>query len=406
MNFGTPTSRISLAIALSALLHGATLWFVQVELPNSEALLPPLSAQLEAMPPQADASIPQVEPANPPAEPDSTVTTIPEPVSIPVMEASSAVAATPEPESISAIEAASAVAAIPERESTPPTETASGIGAIPEPASIPAIDAASAVAITPKPASIPAIEAASAVAAISEPVSIPAIAAASAVARVEEPIAPHPLPKHAQLKFVVYYGQDNFQIGEITHRLEISGDKYVLKADTQTTGLARLFKNYQLVQTSHGKAGNFGLQPEGYEEEQNVSGNKQKMNVAFNWPDNQLHFSHGGETELPPDAQDILSFLYQLSRLPLHNKVISIAITTGKKLEKYELEIGAEEEIITPMGKLRALPLRRLHSQGGDGMEVWLGLEYRLLPIKFRQVKRAGDMVLEVVISDIRVADE
>jgi hypothetical protein len=370
MNSGTPTSRITLAIALSILLHGAALWLFHIELPNSEVLLPPLSAKLEALPLQADAPMPEVEPASPPAEPDSTVTTIPEPESIPAIEAASAVAVTPEPELTPAIEAASAVAAIPELES------------------IAAIEAASAIAATP------------------EPVTIPTIEAASAVAKTEEPVAPHPLPKHAQLKFVVYYGQDNFQIGEITHRLEISEDKYVLKAETQSTGIARLFKSYQLIQTSHGKAGNFGLQPEGYEEEQNVSSGKQKMNVAFNWTENKLHFSHGGETELPPDAQDILSFLYQLSRLPLHNKVISIAITTGKKLEKYELEIGAEEEIITPMGKLRALPLHRLHSQGGEGMDVWLGLEYRLLPIKFRQIKRSREMVLEVVISDIRVADE
>jgi len=223
---------------------------------------------------------------------------------------------------------------------------------------------------------------------------------------VEEPVASHPLPKHAQLKFAVYYGQDNFQIGEITHRFEITGGQYVLKAETQTTGLARLFKNYQLIQISHGKAGDFGLQPESYEEEQNISSGKQKLNVAFNWTVNKLHFSQGSEIDLTSGTQDILSFLYQLSQLPLHHKVISIAITTGKKLEKYELEVGAEEEIITPMGKLRALPLRRLHSQDGDGMEVWLGLEYRLLPIKFRQIKRSGGMVLEVVISDIRVADE
>lgn len=406
MNSGTPTSRITLAIALSVLLHGAALWLFQVELPNNETLLPPLSARLEALPLVAEAPMPKVEPTDPPTEPDSTITTIPEPASIPVMEASSATAATPEQESTSAIEAASAVTPTPEPESIPATETVSAVAAIPEPESIPAIKAAPPVAVTPKSASIPAIEATSAVAAIPEPVLIPAIEAAPAVARVEEPVASHPLPKHAQLKFVVYYGQDNFQIGEITHRLNISGDKYVLEAETKSTGLARLFKNYQLIQTSHGKAGNFGLQPEGYEEEQNVSSGKQKMDVAFNWTENKLHFSHGGETGLSPDAQDILSFLYQLSRLPLHNKVISIAITTSKKLEKYELEIGAEEEIITPMGKLRALPLRRLHSQDGDGMEVWLGLEYRLLPIKFRQIKRSGGMVLEVVISDIRVADE
>lgn len=387
MNSGTPTSRIIFAIALSVLLHSVVLWLFQVELPNSEVLLPPLTAKLEAMPPQADEPNSEAEPASPPTETDSKVTTIPEPVLTPVIEAASDVAATPEPELIPATEAASAVAAIPEPESVPATE------------------AISAVAATSNPASIPAVEAASAVAAVPEPESIPAIKAASAVAKVDEPVA-HPLPKQAQLKFAVYLGQDHFQIGEITHRLEISEDKYILKGETQTTGLARLFKSYQLIQTSHGKIGNFGLQPEGYEEEQNASSGKQKTNAVFNRAGNKLHFSHGGETELPSDAQDILSFLYQLSQLPLHNKIVSIAITTAKKLEKYELEIGTEEEITTPMGKLRALPLRRLHSQGGDGMEVWLGLEYRLLPIKFRQIKSSGGMILEVVISDIRVADE
>ncbi|RFC33791.1 MAG: Protein of unknown function (DUF3108) [Candidatus Nitrotoga sp. SPKER] len=369
MNSGTPTRRIIFTIALSVLLHSAALWLLQVELPNSEALLPPLSARLEAVPGQVDVPTPEVEPASPPAETEHTVTTSSEPESIPVTEAASPVAATPEPESI------------------------------------PATEPASPVAATPEPESIPATEPASAVAAISEPASIPTIEAASAVAKVDEPVT-HPLPKHAQLKFVVYYGQDDFKIGEISHQLEISEDKYVLKAETKSTGIARLFKSYQLIQTSHGKAGNFGLQPEGYEEEQNVSSGKQQMAVAFNWTRNKLHFSHGGQTELPPDAQDILSFLYQLSQRPLHNKILSIAITTGKKLEKYDLEIGAEEEITTPMGKLRALPLRRLHSQDGDGMEVWLGLEYRLLPIKFRQIKRSGGMILEVVISDIRVAGE
>ena len=369
MNSGTPTRRIIFAIALSVLLHSAILWLFQIELPNSEVLLPPLNAQLQAVPLQADVPKPEVESANPPAETDHTVTTPSEPASIPVADAASAVATTPEPESI------------------------------------PAVEATSAVAVTPEPESIPATEPASAVAAISEPASIPTIEGASAVAKVDEPVT-HPLPKHAQLKFVVYYGQDDFKIGEISHQLEIIEDKYVLKAETKSTGLARLFKSYQLIQTSHGKAGNFGLQPEGYEEEQNVSSGKQKMDVVFNWTENKLHFSHGGETGLPPDAQDILSFLYQLSQRPLHDKILSIAITTSKKLEKYELEIGAEEEVITPMGKLRALALRRLHSQDGDGMEVWLGLEYRLLPIKFRQIKRSGGMILEVVISDIRVADE
>lgn len=261
------------------------------------------------------------------------------------------------------------------------------------------------VTTTPDPESIASTETVSTIAASPEPESFPVFEATSTVAKVQQPVA-SPLPKHALLKFIVYSNQVNSQMGEITHKLEIIKNKYVLISETKSINLARLIKNYQIIQTSHGNSGEFGLRPERYEEEPYASGEKQKPNVTFNWAENKLYYSHGAKIELPTDTQDILSFLYQLPRFPLHNKVILIAISTGKKLEQYEFEIGATEEIITPMGKLRALPLHRLHDQSEEGMDIWLGLDYHLLPIKFRQIKRSGEMVLEVVISDIRIADE
>jgi hypothetical protein len=333
MNPNTPVGRITLALTLSALLHGTVLWLFRIKLPHNEAQLPPLSATLKSLPLQGNALIAKVKPVIRSAKADHAITTIPWGKSTTTTDAESTIAASSEPE------------------------------------------------------------------------SLPASKAISPVATVKQPVAP-PLPKHVLLKFLVYSDQDNTQIGEITHQLEIINNKYVLKAETKSTKLARLIKNYQIIQTSHGNYGEFGLRPERYEEEPYASGEKQKLNVTFNWTENKLYYSHRAETELPTDTQDILSFLYQLPRFPLHNKSILIAIATGKKLEQYEFEIGAETEIITPMGKLRALPLHRLHSQGGEEMDVWLGLEYRLLPIKFRQIKRSGEMVLEVVISDIRVADE
>lgn len=262
-----------------------------------------------------------------------------------------------------------------------------------------------AITTVPKEKSTTPIKTTAVVAISPQPEYFPAFEATSTVAKVKQPVVP-PLPKHALLQFVVYSDRDNSQIGEITHQLEIIKNKYILRSETKSAKLARLIKNYQIIQASHGNFGNFGLQPEHYEEKPYASNTEQKPSVTFNWAENKLHYSHGTETALPTDAQDILSFLYQLPRFPLHNKSISIAITTGKKLEQYEFEIGAEEEIITPMGKLRTLPLHRLHSQNEENMDVWLGLEYRLLPIKFRQIKRSGEMVLEVVISDIRMADE
>ena len=246
----------------------------------------------------------------------------------------------------------------------------------------------------------PAINAASAVAAASAVETQPVATIA------EEQEAAHPLPKHAQLTFYVYKGLDNFQIGTIKHQLEINGNEYTLRAVTRTIGLAKLFKNYQLTQTSRGKADKKGLQPETFEEEKINDNDKQNIKATFDWSSQKLRFSQGGETALPAGAQDMLSIFYQLSQLPMNRETIPLAVSNGKKLEKYEFGVGPEEEITTPMGKLHALHLRKLHAKGEGGLEIWLGLEYRLLPVKYLLIEPSGEVAGEIVISDIRVADE
>ncbi|OGS92140.1 MAG: hypothetical protein A2Z95_00530 [Gallionellales bacterium GWA2_60_18] len=222
----------------------------------------------------------------------------------------------------------------------------------------------------------------------------------------DESAPAHPLPRHAQLIFFAYSGEGGMKIGEAVHRLNIEEGRYTLTAITRTTGLAGLFRSYQLAQTSTGITGDPGLQPLRFIEEKQQSGNSQRLEAEFDWPARMLRFSQGGETPLPEQAQDILSFLYQVSQLPANRTSIPLAISNGRKLEHYELEIGAEEVIATPLGSLRAVPLRKKHAAGEEGLDIWMGLEYRLLPVKIRQTERDGRIAGEMIISEIRVADE
>ena len=47
-----------------------------------------------------------------------------------------------------------------------------------------------------------------------------------------------------------------------------------------------------------------------------------------------------------------------------------------------------------------------MHARGEAYFEIWLGLEYRLLPVKFRLVDGSDNVTEEFVISGIRAADE
>lgn len=216
----------------------------------------------------------------------------------------------------------------------------------------------------------------------------------------------HPLPKHAQLTFIAYTGTD-FKIGEARHILEISDDKsYTLSVGMNTTGLASVFKTYESEHRSSGTLTAQGLRPNEFSETKNTSKGKESLEAKFSWEEKVLSFSNGNSMPLPEQAQDVVSFIYQLSQLPLDNGAIAMYISNGKKLERYEFTIGEEEMIQTRLGRLRALPLHKVHAQGEEGLDIWLGLEYRLLPVKLRMFDRKGQIAGEMVISEILVADE
>lgn len=222
----------------------------------------------------------------------------------------------------------------------------------------------------------------------------------------EKASSAHPLPKHAQLTFVAYKGTD-FEIGEARHRLNIGDDKsYTLRVGMNTTGLASIFKTFESNQQSGGTLTAQGLRPDEYSEIKNTSKGKETLAAKFAWEEKVLSFSNGNSTPLLEQAQDTISFLYQLSQLDLDNGAISMYISNGKKLERYELAVGKEEMIQTRLGRLRALPLHKVHAQGEEGLDIWLALEYRLLPVKLRMFDRNGQISGEMVISEIRVSDE
>ncbi len=196
-------------------------------------------------------------------------------------------------------------------------------------------------------------------------------------------------------------------IGEVRHRLDISDDQhYTLQVAIHTTGLARLLKTFVMNQQSTGTMTAQGMRPDSYREDKLTSKGSGKLGAEFIWQDNLLKFSSGASTALPHDAQDILSVLYQLSQMPLDQPKIAMHVSNGKKLESYELEIGPEENVQTRMGLLRGILLRKIHGPDEEGLKIWLGLEYRLLPIKVQQLDKQDRVIGEIDISSIRVSDD
>lgn len=336
------SGRIAIAICISVLLHALVLWGPNVQLPHSNSLLPPLTARLEKLP-----SVPvQLKPKPRPKQkhkisppPQVKAEAEPVPQAAPVEE--------PQP-AASALAAAGAVA-----------------------------ETGATAASTPPAAETPA-----------QP---------EADNAVERP----PLPRRAQLTFAANKGTSDFKIGEVRHTLEIDDGHYVLQSVTETVGLAKIIKNYKLTQYSSGSYSKEGLKPEQFFEERINGSDTQRNTVEFDHATGHARFSQSGEVLLPPDTQDILSILYQFPPLA-HAETVTIFVSNSRKIERYEFDIAANEDIQTAMGTLHTLHLRKRHGPNEEGLEVWLALEYRLFPVKMRIIEKDGEISGEVVITDIR----
>lgn len=230
--------------------------------------------------------------------------------------------------------------------------------------------------------------------------------APSTMKKMEKSDNSNQFPKHLHLSFAVYSGAGNSRVGEEVHKLDVQSDRYTLKSLKQIARRVNFLGQEQFVQTSRGIIGEQGLHPEVYKEETITAGKNQDLIVNFDWESQTLHFSNAAAASLPTEAQDALSFMYQLSKVSMNKEIIPLAIVNATGVEKYEFEISRPEDIDLPAGKLRAVRLRKLHRKGEPYFEIWLGLEYRLLPVKFRKVDGNGEFIEESVISDIWVSDE
>lgn len=224
--------------------------------------------------------------------------------------------------------------------------------------------------------------------------------------KTRQSTAAQPFPKHLQLAFSVYNGSGGLITGEVHQQLDVRGDRYNLESIRQSAGLASLHNSNRIIQNSRGKITETGLQPDIFEEQLITRKDRQSMRVTFDHAAGKLLYSNGSITALPENAQDALSFLYQLAKLPMGVESFALPVSDDKQLHQYQIEIGTKEDIDTPMGKLRTLRLRQIHNAGEAYFEIWLGLEYRLLPVKFSRIDSSGAVTEEFVISSIHAADE
>ena len=354
-----PAAPLLAALALSVLAHAFTLSGGWLQLPQQQADPAPLQASLRAL-----------APAPPPA---------PTPVHAKV---------TPKPR------AAAVVAAAPMTRSTDSPATPAWSmpdSAAPDPSPT-AAEVAAAEPVTPP----------------HEPV---VIASAAPSTYIPEVAVVRTLPRRGRIVYNLdyYVGGNPFNVGRTVQTWEATGNTYKLASASTTVGLARLTRFGPRVYESSGQVTARGLSPQTFTSRVVVSDKSDDSTAHFDWEKQIIAFGASANQKraaLPQGSQDLLSFMFQLSLSPPARGRLQIPVTNGSRLDTYELDVFDEETIETPLGAIRALPVKQVRTPGRESIEVWLAADYRYLPVRIRFIGRDGTPGGEQIIADIRIGDE
>ncbi len=170
----------------------------------------------------------------------------------------------------------------------------------------------------------------------------------------------------------------------------IDGQHYQINSVAKAGGLAALLLS-ELLQTSEGTLTQTGLQPSKFTYNYGDKASKSRL-ATFDWQTKTvvMETAAGVQTEqLPDEAQDLLSFMYQFMYVPPLHKM-QIHIVNGKSLRTYDYSFEGESSIPLPMGEVNTIHIQHSNNENEEKIELWLAVDYQYLPVKILKIDKNG----------------
>ena len=199
------------------------------------------------------------------------------------------------------------------------------------------------------------------------------------------------LPKNLVITYAVQLGggDNGFVAGRATYVWHYRDGRYSMVSTVEATGVVSLFVGGRIVEVSMGRVTGGGLQPDQYWLER---GRRKQDSARFDWALDQVVLSSGDSRPLKAQAQDLLSFPFQLA-LTAHpgEPDFVLWVTDGRKFRGYHFHIVGKEPVDLPGG-----PVTALHLQGtraGEGrLDVWLDLARSGVPVRIQATDQKGSI--------------
>lgn len=191
-------------------------------------------------------------------------------------------------------------------------------------------------------------------------------------------------------------------VAETRWSLEPSGGgNFVYESETNTTGIAALFRKARIVERSELRYHEDRPQPLAYSYVR--TGHKDRtVAVRFDWEKGIAHNTLRGQTwsmPVPDGTLDKLAYVLALMH-DLHAGSLNNAYTVadGGKIKTYQIDYLGEERLETPVGTFDTLKLRRTRS-GNTEREtiIWSAPVLGFLPVRLEHRESDGTAVLHAI---------
>ena len=199
--------------------------------------------------------------------------------------------------------------------------------------------------------------------------------------------APSPLQGNFEIQFEVTC--EGTAVAEVVERLEISGNSYQMTETSKGKGIYALLGSAK--RSSRGNITKDGmLQPLEFADE------RTGRDTARAWFDYKAqtitmqYSGHKGSEWMPPNSQDRLSFLLQVTMMPGRINYLKLSIFDGKGQSRHEYDVGPRERVKTPAGEFDAVKITRRTEPGQkDSAHLWVSADFGL-PVRLVHVERDG----------------
>lgn len=187
-------------------------------------------------------------------------------------------------------------------------------------------------------------------------------------------------------------------VGRTQWRLVPMGNaQFLWESRSETAGAGALFRDLYITERSESEIHGQAFRPLVYNYDRHGENAERNVQVSFDWENGivlNTAEEHTWRMSIPPGTLDKLSYLLALMRdLAAGKRNMQYTIADGGRLKIYDMREMGAETLVTALGTLKTLKIRRLRDQDDGEATLWCASALGFLPVKLEHRDRDGRLV-------------